>query len=178
MSTLECYLYFVMTAPESANLPAPVPGPVPLPPELLARTGFLLIRLGLQYKTRAVEQLTQHGFSQYHYSVLAMLDERPRETQAAIADSLGVDRSQLVRVLDGLEERGLISRLRDRSDRRRHMVSLTAAGRRQLRRLRDTVDRLEDDLLAPLDEADRETLHALLLRLSAAHDARCIGDTG
>jgi MarR family transcriptional regulator, lower aerobic nicotinate degradation pathway regulator len=155
---------------------AAVPARVPLPPELLARTGFLLVRLGLQFKGRALEQLTRDGFSQYHYSVLAMLDERPRETQAAIADSLGLDRSQLVRILDALENEGLVTRLRDRSDRRRHMVSLTANGRRQLRRLRDTIDRLEDELLAPLDEPDRETLHAILLRLAAAHDARCTGD--
>jgi DNA-binding MarR family transcriptional regulator len=149
---------------------------VPLPPELLARTGFLLIRMGMQYKAHALEQLTREGFSQHHYSVLAVLDERPSETQAAIADSLGVDRSQLVRILDALEDRSLVVRHRDRSDRRRHTVSLTAAGRRQLRRVRDTIDRLEDELLAPLDPPDRETLHALLLRLSAAHDVHCAGD--
>lgn len=166
-----------MTAPDSAGPPVPGPGPVPLPPELLARSGFLLIRLGLQHKARAMEQLGHEGFSQYQYSVLAMLDERPRETQAAIADSLGVDRSQLVRILDGLEDRGLVTRLRDRSDRRRHTVNLTAAGRRHLRRLRDTIDRVEDELLSPLDARDRETLHALLLRLSAAHDPLCAGDT-
>jgi DNA-binding MarR family transcriptional regulator len=152
-----------------------VSGRVPLPPELLARTGFLLIRLGLQFKGRALEQLTRDGFSQYHYSVLAMLDERPRETQAAIADSLGLDRSQLVRILDALEDDGLVTRLRDRSDRRRHMVSLTTAGRRQLRRLRDTIDGLEEELLAPLDESSRQTLHTLLLELAAAHDERCSG---
>lgn len=153
------------------------PAQGPLPRELLARSGFLLVRLGLQFKARALEQLNLDGFSQYHYSVLALLDEQPRETQSAIADTLGVDRSQLVRILDALEDRGLIARHRDRSDRRRHMVSLTASGRRQLRRLRDTIDGLEDELLAPLDPARRKILHALLLELAVAHDARCTDDS-
>lgn len=148
---------------------------LPLPPELLARSGFLLVRLGMEFKARALEELTRAGFSQYHYSVLALLDEQSRETQATIADTLGLDRSQLVRVLDSLEDRELITRNRDRTDRRRHTVSVTAAGRRQLRRLRETLDRLEEGLLVPLGTGDRETLHSLLLQLAIFHDPRCAG---
>jgi DNA-binding MarR family transcriptional regulator len=152
-----------------------VAAPVRLPEELVARSGFLLVRLGMTFKNRALEELARVGFSQYDYSVMALLDERPPETQAQVADTLGLDRSQLVRILDGLEDRGLIARQRDRADRRRHMVSVTAAGRRQLQRLRATIDQIEDDLLAPLDAADRKALHALLLQLANAHDPTCAG---
>lgn len=154
---------------------APAAGPMRLPEELVARSGFLLVRLGMVFKARALEHLAGAGFSQYQYSVLALLAEQPQEAQAQIADRLGLDRSQLVRILDGLEDRGLIVRHRDRVDRRRHTVSVTAAGRRQLQRLRDMIDQLEDDLLAPLDKAGRETLHALLLRLADVHDPTCAG---
>jgi DNA-binding MarR family transcriptional regulator len=148
---------------------------VRLPQELVARSGFLLVRLGMGFKTRALEQLAQAGFSQYHYSVLALLDEQPQETQAQLADTLGLDRSQLVRILDGLEDRGLIARHRDKADRRRHTVSVTAAGRRQLHRLRAMIDQLEEDLLGPLDTAERQSLHALLLQLANVHDPTCAG---
>lgn len=151
-------------------------GPLPLPDELLAKSGFLMVRLGMTFKARAIQELEAAGFSQYHYSVLALLGEQSRKAQASIADALGVDPSQLVGILDGLEARGLISRQRDPDDRRRHVVTLTAEGRRQLVRLRRTIDRLEDELLAPLDAHSRTTLHTLLLRLAGYHDPLCCNE--
>src|SRR5690242_9987112 len=93
-----------------------------LPKELLANPVFLLGRLGFELKKRAIEELEAVGSSLYDYSVLALLAEAPCEGQGSIAAMLSLDKSQLVGLLDGLEERKLIERRRDPSDRRRHNV--------------------------------------------------------
>jgi DNA-binding MarR family transcriptional regulator len=147
--------------------------PPQLPEELLASVSFLLKRLGFAAKEQTMEAYEPTGLHPYHYAILLVLDEGSRETQGAIADTLGYDRGQLVGLLDELEEQGLVERRRDPNDRRRHIVRLTADGRRMLRRLRALARQIEDDFLAPLNEEDRANLHALLLRLAEKHEPRC-----
>jgi DNA-binding MarR family transcriptional regulator len=142
------------------------------PRELLSSTSFLLKRLGFAMKERTVAAYEAAGETPYHYAVLAVLDESPRETQATVADALGCDRSYLVGLLDELEERGLIERRRDPTDRRRHLVSLTPAGKSTLTRLRAISKGVEKDFFAPLSAEERETLHGLLQRLASHHDPR------
>jgi DNA-binding MarR family transcriptional regulator len=160
----------VMAAMTTETPARPVPR---LAKELVASSGFLLARLGLAFKTKAIQRIEEAGFDTHHYSVLAMLAEGARETQAAIAEALGLDPSRLVAVLDALEGRGLIARQRDPHDRRRHVVTMTPAGKQELRRLRAVARQLEDDFFGALDPEERETLHRLLGRLAAQHDPRC-----
>jgi DNA-binding MarR family transcriptional regulator len=143
-----------------------------LPVELLGSTLFLLARLGYALKARLVEEFEQAGFSIYQYGVLATLSEGACGTQATLADLLHLDRSQLVGVLDELEERQLIERQRDPNDRRRHAVSLTSEGKRQLVKLRKLVKGIEEAALEPLDPRSRDLLRKALLTLTAHNDPR------
>ncbi len=144
-----------------------------LPEELASSTTFLLKRLGFSAKEQALEAYEDAGLHPYHHAVLAVLDEGSRETQGAIADALGYDRGQLVGLLDELEERGLVERQRDPSDRRRQSVRMTPEGKRALAKLRALHQKLEDDFLGGLDESQRAALHALLRSLAARHLPHC-----
>jgi DNA-binding MarR family transcriptional regulator len=144
------------------------------PRELVASPAFLLGRLGTGLKMRAFKEFEQTGFSPYHYSVLALLDEGTRETQATIADALQLDRSMLVGLLDTLEEKGLIERRRDPNDRRRHVVSLTPAGKQRLAEFRGIIRALEDEFLAALDDEQRAKLQELLLCIAESTDSRFV----
>src|SRR3954453_5945433 len=136
-----------------------------LPAELVSSGSFLLKRLGFLVKDKTIQAFEDTGLTPYHHAVLALLEEDPPETQAMIADALGYDRSHLVGMLDELEERGLIERKRDPSDRRGHLVSLTPGGKKASTRLRAIVKQVEDDFFAPLDAEQRETLKSLLQEL-------------
>jgi DNA-binding MarR family transcriptional regulator len=157
------------TEPKIVTLPR-ASGP---PRELLSSTTFLLKRVGFAAKDRTHEAFEGTGLSPFHYAVLALLEEDARETQAAIADALGYDRSHIVRLLDELEERNMVVRKRDPGDRRRHVVKMTPEGKKMLAKLRAIVHRLEVDFLQPLDAGERAALQALLSRLAAHHDPRC-----
>jgi MarR family transcriptional regulator, lower aerobic nicotinate degradation pathway regulator len=149
------------------------PQRITLPRELVSTPVLLLMRLGFEVKARAIAELGEAGFTPYHFGVLAMLEESPRETQATIADTLALDRSQLVGLLDSLEERGLVERRRDPHDRRRQAVSVTPDGKRVLARLRAIIGEIEEEFFVPLSVAERDELYRLLLRLAQHHDPRC-----
>jgi DNA-binding MarR family transcriptional regulator len=147
--------------------------PRPRPPkELRKSASFLLKRMGFRLKERSIQAYEATGLSPYDHGVLALLDEESVETQAMIADALGYDRSHLVGVLDDLEARELIERTRDPADRRRHLVSLTPAGKKALQGLRVVAKQVEDEFFEPLSAQERVELHALLARLACFHDPR------
>lgn len=144
-----------------------------LPRELVDSSTFLLKRLGFAAKEQAIEAYERVGLNPYHHAVLAVLDEGSRETQGAIADALGYDRGQLVGLLDELEQKGLVERQRDPSDRRRHTVRLTPDGKRTLAKIRTLAAALEDAFLASLDEGQRVQLQELLRQLAEQHLPNC-----
>src|SRR3954454_6465883 len=144
-----------------------------MPKELVASSGFLLAPLGFGFKAKAMARLDQLGFDPFHYSVLAILSEGASKAQSTIANALAIDPARLVAILDGLEELDFVRRQRDPEDRRRHVVTITAAGEEHLLRLRAVAKDIEDEFLAPLDAESRERLHGLLLELAAHHDPRC-----
>jgi DNA-binding MarR family transcriptional regulator len=141
--------------------------------ELAQSSGYLLARLGMAFKGQATARAEESGFELYDYSLLAVLGEGARVTQATIADALSLDPSRLVALLDSLEARGLLARARDPHDRRRHVVNITDAGTTELARLRAIVRRLEDEFFAPLDSGERDALHPMLVALAAQNDPRC-----
>jgi MarR family transcriptional regulator, lower aerobic nicotinate degradation pathway regulator len=145
---------------------------VKAPKELVKSPGFLLKRLGTIVKEKTIEAYEGGGLTPYAYGVLSVLEEGVRETQAEIADALCYDRSYLVGVLDELEQAGMIERRRDVVDRRRHVVTMTPAGKKELGKLRLLHARIDEDVFAVLTAAERKQLETLLAKVAAAQDSR------
>ncbi|WP_435134763.1 MarR family winged helix-turn-helix transcriptional regulator [Actinacidiphila sp. bgisy144] len=103
------------------------------------------------------------------FAVLAALEEYGPLSQADIGRRLGLDRNDVSGVLDRLESQHQADRHPDPGNRRRNVVTLTAAGRQRLEELQRHADAVQDELLAGLDPAEREQLHFLLAKLLDSH---------
>jgi DNA-binding transcriptional ArsR family regulator len=77
---------------------------------------------------------------------------------------VGVDATNLVAVLNSLEDAGLIDRRRNRADRRRAIIALSDQGEQLLANLDRALREVDDEILSPLTGAERETLNDLLSR--------------
>jgi DNA-binding MarR family transcriptional regulator len=96
---------------------------------------------------------------------LLLVEANAGISQSAVAEALRFDRSTLVQIVDRLEERGLLKRETSTRDRRSHALTLTAAGARLLVTLKELLRAHEAEIAAPLGDAERATLIALLERL-------------
>jgi DNA-binding MarR family transcriptional regulator len=122
-------------------------------------------RLGRRLIAMEEPILAAHDVSMWAYIVLTALGREPTRTQAALAASIGADKTRLIPVLDDLQRRDLISREADPADRRVRLLSLTPAGRRLHAAVRADIRAAEEALLADLTEADRAGLLAALAAL-------------
>lgn len=109
------------------------------------------------------------------FTVLHLVSTGGCRNQAAIADSLGIDRTVLTYLLDELEERGLVERRPDPRDRRARQIVATDRGLELLVELRARIGAVQEGMLETLGERDAATFTDLLSRLSerataAGHD--------
>lgn len=109
--------------------------------------------------------VAQAGLRPPAYGVLIWIERLEPVSQKQISDRIGVDPSDLVGVVDALDQAGLVSRIRDPQDRRRYSLTLTALGRKRLRRLDAVAADVEAELLAPLDPDERAMLQELVERV-------------
>ncbi|GII58599.1 MarR family transcriptional regulator [Planotetraspora thailandica] len=134
------------------------------------RLGLLLARHGVIMNLRIREALGVNGLTSRQGMALMHLAETGRMSQQALLEALGLDPSVLVAVLNDLEREGLAERRRDPADRRRHIVEITAAGRRASSVVEDALAAVERDLFADLDDEQVAQLRGLLSRVRTTPD--------
>jgi MarR family transcriptional regulator for hemolysin len=87
--------------------------------------------------------------------------------QRELAESLSIDSSAVVRLLDSLEGEGLVER-REEADRRAKVIVLTAAGRAIVDRVEASARRVQEDVLAGLKDTDLEAAVRVLRQICRA----------
>src|SRR5919204_5299491 len=129
------------------------------PPEPLASApGFLLSWNGQRIAHKFATALEPLGLRPHHFGVMTLIEAHPGSAQQELVTRSLIDPSSMVAVIDELEERGLAERRPHPRDRRKRAVHLTARGRRTLERARTAAIETAEEVFAPLDEEERETL--------------------
>ncbi|MEU2777083.1 MarR family transcriptional regulator [Streptomyces sp. NPDC007162] len=125
---------------------------------LESRLGYLLKHVQAELSRTSAEALAPYGMDGHDLAVLVVLAGAEPLSQIEVAGRMGVDRTTMVALLDGLERRGLVERRRSPQDRRRNIVELTEAGRERMGRAEEARLAAERRFLAPLDGETAATL--------------------
>lgn len=127
--------------------------------------GYALRRSQIAVFQDFMRSMGETGIRPAQYSILTVIARNPGLKQAAVSDSLGIERARLVLVLNELEERGLAKRVLSTTDRRSHALFLTKEGETLLADLDRRVAEHEARLIAKLGSAGRRQLLDLLSKL-------------
>jgi MarR family transcriptional regulator, lower aerobic nicotinate degradation pathway regulator len=133
---------------------------------LYARPGFLLRRAHQISAAVFEDECRELGLTPAQFGVLTVIKAHPGLGQSSLARALGFDKVTVLRVLRGLETRGLVAREPAADNKRNVSVGLTPDGKAMLARAQKPAERAYKRLLAPLDKDQQAQLVQLLQLLT------------
>ena len=139
------------TSPQAASSADCTPGTV-----------VLLLRLAKVIHKRSSEE--RLGLKLRQVMLLSYLRSGAPAMQQQLCESMWMDPNNCVLLLNEMEELGYIERRRDPTDRRRHVVDITKAGRAALERAERAQESIGEELFGALSDEERATLRSLLSR--------------
>ncbi|MFL9842607.1 MarR family transcriptional regulator [Sphingomonas sp. ST-64] len=129
--------------------------------------GFLVADLARLLRRDFDLRARQIGVTNAQWRMLKTLSRNEGSNQGMLAELLEVEPITMARMIDRLEEAGLVERRRDPADRRAWRIHLTEAAQPLIGKLRDIADELVEDALAGISEADRAQMRRTLDRVRA-----------
>jgi DNA-binding MarR family transcriptional regulator len=133
----------------------------------------LINQLARAGRRSAEASMTPGDLRPRHVVALRLLSERGPVSQQALRGLLNMDPSNVVGLLNDLEDRGLTTRRRDPADRRRHIVEISAKGEAELNAANARINMVDDEVLHALSIEERAALYRLLARAVGAEKPPC-----
>lgn len=129
--------------------------------------GYLLSDSGRLLRKTFDERVRNLGLTAVQARLLLVLFKFPDNNQAFYAERIEVEPITVTRIIDRMEEAGWVERVADPNDRRARLLHLTAKSREIVEPLRVIVNGMVEDMVEGLSSSERETLAALLEKISA-----------
>lgn len=112
------------------------------------------------------ERVRKTGVTSQQARLLLTLDRQPDRNQAFYAERLEIEPITLCRMVDRMEEAGLVERRADPDDRRARLLHLTERSRGEVERIRAALAGLIETMLDGLSDAEQAQLASMLTRIS------------
>jgi DNA-binding MarR family transcriptional regulator len=137
----------------------------------IPRAPIALARRFQQICSAAMAQcLAAESLTPLQYAAFPFLRGEPGVDQIGLAERIGIDRTNVGLVVDHLEARGFVERRIDSNDRRARRLYLTPRGIKFHDRIRPIATEVQQQILSCLNDAEKETLFALLVRVIQANE--------
>ena len=135
-------------------------------PALKEAFGYRLMHAAMKYRKSLLVILDELGMVPPQMAILKILEDSEILNQASLGAELGLDKVSMVRMIDGLEELGLVKRTQGKEDKREKMIQITKEGRETIVTLKKKNIVREKNFLAPLTATEAETLKKLIMKLT------------
>ena len=127
--------------------------------------GSDLARLVRVWRALIDHRLKPLELTQTHWVTLHNIHQLPQQSQIQLAKAIGIEQPSLVRTLDQLEEKGLISRQTCASDRRAKRIKLTEKAEPLINEMEEVIGKTRDEILSGVSKQEVETLLHLIRKL-------------
>lgn len=128
--------------------------------------GHRLFGVMMMFRREADARMARHGLTDAQWKPLWMIQSGRATTAIELARESGIDAGAVTRMLDRLEAKGLVERVRSESDRRVVHLKLTEAGQAAAAHIPHVLASVNNDFLRGFSERDFQTLRKLLDRMA------------
>lgn len=133
--------------------------------QLLGLVGYNCRQTYLRISPVFAKRMAKHSLRPAEYSVITLVNANPNINQKRLSEAINVSPPNLATLLDRLEQRGLLARVRNPADKRSQTLVLTPEGQRLCRKADKTVQELELEATAMLSDEERGELLRLLQKV-------------
>lgn len=130
-------------------------------------TGYQLRRATSSSMTKIANVFARFGLRRTTFSTLALIVESPGLRQNQLAEALDIERPNLVRIIDELENAGLVVRKKAKNDRRAYAMQATLAGRKHFQEALRAVREFDTKLTEGLTAEEVKALHHALMTIES-----------
>jgi DNA-binding MarR family transcriptional regulator len=133
--------------------------------DFYARPGHLIRRLNQIAVALFLDEIGPLDLTPRQYTALTRIEAMPGIDQATLSNLAAMDKTTIVKIVERLVDKGLITRDRSKTDRRTNHLNVTEAGSALLKQVRPLLERSDQRILAPLSPADQRRFMDLLAQL-------------